>query len=183
MMVNTGVQPAFQWLVDIERRAKQRAKGLPRQEQVQEIWRGISFRVGEVALIASIDEVREILPLPSSLAKVPGSKPWVRGLANIRGALLPVVDLQACLEGKPINVSSRARMLVINQNGMTAGLLVDEVLGIKHFPEQLRDNDTPCKESWLAPFAKGLFPYEESVWTVFNMVALSESELFLNAAL
>lgn len=182
-MVNTGVQPAFQWLIDIERRAKQRAKGLPRQEQVQEMWRGIGFRVGGMTLIASIDEIREVLPLPPSLAKVPGSKPWIKGLANVRGALLPVVDLQACLEGKPTNVNNRVRMLVISQNSVTAGLLVDEVLGIKHFPEQLRDNDTPCKEPWLAPFAKGLFSYEESAWTIFNMLALSESELFLNAAL
>lgn len=172
----------FQWLQDIERRAKKLGRGLPRQEKVQQIWRGIAFRVAENALVTPIHEIREVLIFPSPLAKVPGAKLWVKGLANIRGLLLPVIDLRACLEGTSINLAKRTRILIINQAGITAGLVVDEVLGIKHFPEQLRDLDTPCKQAWLTPFARGLFAYEGTAWTVFDMHALAESETFLKAA-
>jgi twitching motility protein PilI len=172
----------FQWLQDFERRAKQKARWLPRPDKVQQIWRGIAFRVAENLLVTPIRDIREVLNYPSPLAKVPGAKIWVKGLANIRGLLLPVIDLRACLEGTPINIAKRSRILIVNQAGITAGLVVDEVLGIKHFPEQFRDEDAPCKQTWLIPFARGLFAYEKTSWTVFDMHALAESPTFLKAA-
>ncbi|OQY54978.1 MAG: hypothetical protein B6247_09450 [Candidatus Parabeggiatoa sp. nov. 2] len=183
-MANTLAQSPYKWLQDIERRAKQRAKGLPRLEKVvDQIWRGIAFRLGKTYLVTPINEIRDILPYTSQLAKVPGAKSWVKGLANIRGLLLPVIDLNACLEGTPISINNRSRMLIINQAGISAGLLVDEVLGIRHFPEHNRSLDTPCKEAWITDFARRLFTYEEITWTVFDMQALAQSERFLNAAL
>jgi twitching motility protein PilI len=173
----------FQWLQDLEQRARQKGKGLPRQEKVQQIWRGIAFRLGDNLLVTPLNEIREVLHRPIALAKVPGAKAWIKGLANIRGLLLPVIDLQACLGGKPIIIESHTRLLVMNQAGMQAGLLVDEVMGIKHFPEHLRDFNSPCQEPWLSPFARGLFIYEDASWTVFDIHALAESELFLKAAL
>jgi twitching motility protein PilI len=182
-MANTLAQTPFQWLQELERRARQRAKGLPRHEKVDPIWRGIGYRLENNYLVTPINEIREIIPYTSYLAKVPGAKSWVKGLANIRGLLLPIIDLRGCLEGKPITIENRTRMLIINQMGISAGLVVDEILGIKHFPEHIRDMDTPCRESWIAPFARGLFIHEGTTWTVFDMQALAESEQFLKAAL
>lgn len=182
-MANTLAPSPFQWLQDLERHARQRAKGLPRHEKVEQIWRGIAFRLDETYLVTSLSEIREVIPYISQVAKVPGAKSWIKGLANIRGLLLPVIDLTACLEGKPITIESSTRMLIINQAGFSAGLLVDEVLGIKHFPEHLRDIDTPCQVAWIAPFARGMFVYENISWIVFDMRVLTESDLFLNAAL
>ena len=186
-MPGTISQNPFQWLQDIERRAKQKAKGLPRQEKIQQIWRGVAFRLGETLLVTPLTEIREVLHYPRTLARVPGAKSWVKGLANLRGFLLPIIDLQACLESKLVTVGNRSRVIVINQttnqNIIYAGLLVDEVLGIKHFPEHLKDVETPCKYPWLTPFTKGIFVYDEVVWTIFDMHTLSENEGFRNAAL
>ena len=183
MANNISTQSPFSWLQELERRTKQRAKGLPRQQKVESLWRGIAFRLGNAYLITSINQIREILPYPNQLAKVPGAKTWIKGLANIRGLLLPVIDLNACLEGSAISINNRSRMLLINQANISAGLLVDEVLGIKHLPEHQRDLDTPCKQTWIAPFAKGIFSYQEITWTVFDMQALAGNHQFLNAAL
>ncbi len=182
-MANTLAQSPYKWLQDLERRALLRAKGLPRYEKVEQIWRGIAFVLEETYLVTPLNEIREIIHYPGRLAKVPGAKSWVKGLANIRGLLLPVIDLKACLEGNPISINGRSRILIINQAGIDAGLLVDDVLGIKIFHEHHRDLDTPCKEAAYAPFARGLFTSDEFTWTVFDMPALAESDLFLNAAL
>lgn len=176
-------QTPYQWLQDLDRRAKQKSKGLPRAETIQQIWRGIAYRIGETRLVTTIHDIREILHYPRPIAKVPGAKPWVKGLANVRGLLLPVMDLQACIEGTPITLAKPTRVIIINQDGMTAGLVVDEVLGLKHFPEPNRDLETPCKQPWLTPFARGRFNYEEASWTVFDMHALVKSDEFLKAAL
>lgn len=177
------VQTPFQWLQQFEQRARQKAKGLPRQETVQQIWRGIAFRLDNAFLVTALEEIREIIICPTKLARVPGAKSWVKGIANVRGTLLPVINLQDCLEGKPTKIESRTRLIVINQAGIIAGLVVDEVLGIKHFPEQSKDTDQPCQHAWLAPFANGLFYEEAQMWVVFDMQALAKDDKFLKAAL
>jgi twitching motility protein PilI len=176
-------QSPYQWLQELSQRAKQRAKGLPRHEKVEQLWRGVAFRLTNNNLITQLNEISEILPFNGRLAKVPGAKSWVKGLANIRGLLLPVIDLKGCIEGKPITIERHTRLLIINQAGHSAGLLVDEVFGIKHFPEHLRVLDKPCEHAWLVPYAKGTFTNGKKTWTVFDMHTLAQSELFLKAAL
>ncbi|OUD14548.1 chemotaxis protein CheW [Thioflexithrix psekupsensis] len=181
-MANTLAQPPFQWLQELERRARQKARGLPRQEKIQQIWRGIAFRVGTVTLVSGLTEIREVMPVPTVMARVPGAKSWVRGLANVHGQLLPIIDLQACLESHVTILESPTRVLVINHAGINAGLLVDEVIGIKHFPEQHRDSEAICQDIWLAPYARGVFHYEDHTWVVFDLHRLAESDAFLKAA-
>ena len=175
----------FLWLQNIEQLARERAKGLPRQQKVQETWRGIAFRVGKVHLVTPLTEIRAILD-PKTLAtpaKVPGAKPWVRGLANIRGQLWPIIDLQACLGGKATQQENISRLLIINQAGVSAAILVDEVIGIKHFLEIERNKNVQYNEEWFAPFVTQTFTQEEGTWVVFDMHALSKSKTFLEAAL
>jgi len=182
-VTHSTTQTPFQWLQEFERRARQKARGLPRQEEVQQIWRGIAFRLDNALLVTPLNEIREIITCPTRLARVPGAKSWVKGIANVRGMLLPVVDLKDCLDNRITKMESRIRLVVINQAGITAGLMVDDVLGIKHFPEQSRDMNTPCRETWLAPFVRGVFPETDQTWIVFDMQVLAKSEVFLKAAL
>jgi len=184
-MGNIVVNSPFQWLCDLDRRARQRAKGLPRREKIQKIWRGIAFRLKDVLLVTSLDDINQVTNYKTDvteIARVPGAKAWIKGLANVRGVLLPVIDLQACLGASPIAIKNKTRLLSISQSGISAGLLVDEVLGIKYFPEDIRD-DAPCKQKWIAPFAKGSFTFEGSTWIVFDMDTLVKSDVFLKAAL
>ncbi len=58
------------------------------------------FYVGDDRLIAPLNDIKEILNFPSAITKVPGTKPWMLGIANIRGTLLPVIDLQLFLIGR-----------------------------------------------------------------------------------
>jgi len=182
-MENIQTPSPIKWLQDLEQRTKQRVKGLPRPP-VPKIWRGIAFRLGQTYLVTRLSEIREVIPYPNQLAKVPGAKPWIKGIANIRGLLLPVIDLNVTLLlGNSTTINNRSRMLIIKQEGIDAGLLVEEVLGIKNFLLETQDKDTPCKEAAIIPFAGGMFTDEEKTWTVFDMQALVKHELFLKAAL
>ncbi len=175
----------FQWLQALEQQVKQHARGLPRQDTVKKTWRGIAFRMGQYRLVAALDEIQEVLICPVILAKVPGAKPWVRGIANVRGQLRPVVDLQACLGGNITLVENHTRLLIINQGGVSSGVLVDEVQGIKHFPEESRMSldKANIPPDMTAQFIRDTFQHEGHVWIVFDLLALSKSRLFLDAAI
>src|ERR1700691_6554770 len=91
-------------------------------------WVGVALRMaGELYLVAR-EEAREVLGLPTPLARVPGAKSWILGLANIRGQLLPIIDLRAFLGRGPMPSSRNSRVIVVNHRDIPAGLVVDEVL-------------------------------------------------------
>jgi twitching motility protein PilI len=62
------------------------------------------------------DEVREVLMVPPAITRVPGAKSWVRGLANVRGHLLPLVDLREFLGSGVGGTERSARALVANSS-------------------------------------------------------------------
>lgn len=180
MTSSTAKSPVL-LLAEIERRSRQNAAGLPQQEDVTEQWSGIGFRIGELQMLAPLGEVTEILHFPA-MSRVPGTKSWVLGIANVRGNLLPIMDLDGYLHGRRTPVNKRSRVLVINHRGVFAGLLVDEVLGLRHFEEGDRVAELPRIDASVAPYLDKAYRGANETWVVFSMRKLAESPLFLQAA-
>ena len=103
------------------------------------------------------------------------------GVANIRGNLLPVVDLQAFLGGENLASHARTRVLVISQDGIYAGLMVEDVLGIRHFPEELRTKSGSMAGA-MGQFIEGAFVQEGRSWPIFSMPRLAGNDAFQTAA-
>lgn len=168
-------------LKDIERRSGESRTNLPQQEEAHSLWDGILFSVVGTAVVALLSEVKEILNLPSALTRVPGAKSWMLGIANIRGNLLPVIDLQLFLGGKPVAIGKRSRVLVIDHSGVRVGLLVGGVQGIRHF-QQDQQVASPPLTGKLPEFCRSAFRNADEIWPVFDMGVLSDNQEFQVAA-
>jgi len=169
-------------LMDLERRSRKQAAELPQKLEIMEMWNGIAFRVGDLQLIAPMDEVVEILDIPS-LTRVPNSKPWVLGVANVRGNLLPIMDMSGFLFGKGTRLHKRSRLLVVNHESISSGLLVDEVYGMRHFEKEYWSKKLPKHDPVVTPFVDRCYKTEEQTWLVFSMHKLAASPSFHQAGL
>ena len=171
-------------LRDIERRSRDHAQSPPRQRKQRHLWEGIVFTIGDVRFTAPIEEVKEILNLPAGITPVPGTKKWVRGVANIRGSLLPIIDLKQFLEGGTTKTGRRNRVLVIDRQGVYTGLLVGEMARMRHFYDaDRRDVAAADLVADFGPFVKALYVQQGEKWPVFDIPALLEDQNFLVAAL
>ena len=168
-------------LKEIEDLCRDCETGLSRKAEITNEWSGIAFCLGKDQLLAPMDDVVEILDYPE-LSMVPLTQPWVRGIANVRGNLLPVIDLNGYLGNKMTRVTGKTRVLVVDYNGVYSGIVVDEVLGLKHFLEAELTRDTPAVEDVLHPYLQHGFRRNGQVWGVFNLVTLVESHSFLQVA-
>ncbi len=168
----------FQSLRYIERRAKEREGSIPAAVVKQEDWQGVAFTLGGVRVLSVMDEIRELLPYPDSVTNVPGSKGWMLGLANVRGELLPIVDLQHFIGAAPVILSDRARVLVIRHLGMSTGLLVESVQGMRYFAVDKRIQGA-IFEGALGKYVYDVFGLEDGVWPVFSMAALVNDKRFM----
>ncbi len=180
MVSVTRLQP-FAVLREIEQRAKQSAKGLPLQVEIRKTWPGLAFRIQDSHMVAPLNEVSEVLTYPR-LTMVPGAKPWVKGIANIRGSLLPVIHLPAYLGIHSDPPGRRTRLLVVQHAGVRAGLMVDEVLGIKRFDEDERLRELPPTADSTHPYLVGAYLRDGQYWRVYSTHRLAQNPLFLQAA-
>ncbi|WP_448089276.1 chemotaxis protein CheW [Pseudomonas azerbaijanoccidentalis] len=172
---------AFELLLQIDQRCRLLAADLPSQPTRQNSWSGIGFRLGEYWYVAPMGEVSEVLHEPR-VTQVPGVKPWVKGVANLRGRLLPIMDLCAFL-GHELSVARRQRrVLVVEHQDVFAGLMVDEVFGLQHFAQgSLEPVATDAVTGPMAAFVEGCFQGEQT-WRVFSPFALARSQGFMNIA-
>ena len=90
----------------------------------------LCFRVGERVFAMDIMGIREILR-SCVVTPVPNAPPGVAGVLNLRGALLPVVDLhRALLRSDSDEVREEAKLVVARAAGRVAGVQVDQVLEV-----------------------------------------------------
>lgn len=172
----------FELLRELERLARAALTGQGRDAASEREWVGVAFRVSSENFLVAREETREVLGFPSVVTRVPGSKPWIRGLANVRGQLLPVIDLRAFLGGGATNVGRSTRVLVANHREVPAGLLVDEVQGFRRFSDGEFSATLPPTIVRCERYLAGAFRRGVDSWPVFSLRTLLESAEFLQAA-
>ena len=180
-MSDFGQKHPIQLLFEIEQQGKATAKGLPQQVNIKETWSGIGFRIGDINLVAPLNQVSEILHYPN-LTSVPGTRSWVRGVANVRGTLLPVMDLNGYLGKKASAITQKTRILVTKYEDMTVGIVVDEVVGLKHFSDEDKVSAVRKFDESVRNYIQGAFRQNEVETLVFNMHALAMHPQFFQVA-
>jgi twitching motility protein PilI len=172
----------FELLAELERRGRAVSAHADQQAPTGREWVGVALRMaGDLYLVAR-EETREVLGVPASTTRVPGAKPWIRGLANVRGQLLPIVDLRQFFGSGVTPITRNTRVLVVNHREIPAGLLVDEVLGFRRFAEGEFTGDAPPTVARCERYLAGAFRRAQEQWPVLNLRAVLESPAFAEAA-
>ena len=181
MSLQALVQRPFELLLELERRAREAIAAREGAPAAADDWVGIGFRLGAERFVASRGDVREVLPIPEQVTRVPGAKSWLRGIANLRGHLLTLVDLKAFLGAGSAANERAARILIVASRDVPTGLIVDEVVGFRRFtPSDYRD-ETPAGVIRCEHYLEGCYRRGAEVWPRFSFVKLLEDEHFLTA--
>jgi purine-binding chemotaxis protein CheW len=93
----------------------------------------VSFRLNNEEFGVPILDVREII-LMTAITPVPQSPPFVEGVINLRGQILPVVDLRKRFNLPSRDVTPETRVIVIEVNHNALGLIVDAVSEVLRIP-------------------------------------------------
>lgn len=170
----------FNLLLEIDQLYADSGISLPEQKRLQaSIWTGIGFRLGQYHFVIAINHLEEVLTEPT-YTSVPIVKPWLKGVANMRGHLLPVMDLNK-LFGIPSEASRNQRrvMAVKNTDGGYVGFLVDAVYGMQTFNTENQLAEAVSVPESLLSFIAGTYQGEQQKWLIFNAEAFMASPQFL----
>ncbi len=175
------VKQPFELLREIERRSITAHSG-EGGAAMQAEWVGIGFRIGDEQFLASREQVREVLMLPDSMTRVPGARRWLLGIANLRGHLLPLVDLKLLLGSGRTALRRTTRVISVNHREIPAGLVVDEVQGFRRFTDHEFSQTQPETAVRCERYLAGEYRRGDVSWPIFDLFGFIESNLFLQAA-
>ena len=86
----------------------------------------VIFKLGKELFGIDIDVVEGIIKL-QEIVRVPQAPPFVEGITNLRGSVVPVVDLEKRLDLKEHSRNGATRIVVVNMDGLKVGMIVAEV--------------------------------------------------------
>jgi twitching motility protein PilI len=138
----------------------------------------LGLQVGGEAWLVDLVDAGEVLPVPA-ITPVPLTRPWFRGVANIRGNLYSVVDFPAFLGGNPVAPGDQSRLLLLGERfRLGAALLVDRSLGLRN-PAQLR-----AAEGEPEPWARARYADAEGrQWKELDVPQLAQHADFLTVSI
>jgi purine-binding chemotaxis protein CheW len=87
----------------------------------------VVFRLANEEYGAPIGAVQEIVRVPEELTRLPKAPAFIRGVVNLRGAVLPVVDQRTRFDLADIERNDRQRIMVFMIDGVRTGFIVDSV--------------------------------------------------------
>lgn len=96
--------------------------------------RSLIFRAGERVYVCDVEAVREVVPL-GLVTRLPGAPLFVRGLINVRGTIVTVIDAGAYLHERPCDKDGMVMLMDIGTQ--VVGLLVSAVANVR----SIRDDE------------------------------------------
>ncbi|MAW78883.1 MAG: chemotaxis protein CheW [Parvularcula sp.] len=120
----------------------------------------VSFRIGDQEYCVDIMSVREIRGWTPATA-VPHAPHYVRGVINLRGAVLPIVDLASRLGLEPPKPTQRHVIIVTQVGEQIVGLLVDAVSDILSITDQKLQPTPDVASETAKAFVKGLLTVDD----------------------
>ena len=140
-------------------------------------WRALGFKLDDAQLAIPIEQVSELATC-TSFTSVPFVKAWVKGVTNVRGGLLTIVDLSNFLGKAPVQLKRGSRLIVVNSQGLQAALLTNEVLGLRQFEEPSATASITEFDEALRPFLTRAISVDSVQWGVFDLNRLSADDDF-----
>lgn len=137
----------------------------------------IKLSLGKERYGARASQVREIAKAPQ-IAKVPGTPSYILGVVNLRGEIIPVVDLKELMGLERIKPEEMVWLVIVKRERDEVGLLVDEVLDIIQIPSGQIEPPLLTLRSDKGEYLEGEVKIEDGLLGILNL-----EKLLLNTSL
>lgn len=165
---------------ELEHNYEQAAVERPAPPEHVMLWVGTHLGIAGVPVLIGAGELDEIIETPK-VSPIPGTKPWVLGLAAHKGGLLPVFSGDVLFRGTPYSGRVREYCMVIRRQRLHFGLTLSSVNRDMKFPIEERDM-AQAVDPDFADFCLGGFHFEDRFLAVLDIDKLVADSLLSSAS-
>ena len=131
------------------------ASNEPGAGEQQALCQFVTCRIGQEEFALDILSVQEINRMVD-VTRVPKAPPYVEGVINLRGRIVPVIDLRRRFGFPQADRTAQSRIVVVTVLGRTVGLIVDSVTEVIWMPENAMEPSPSLGSTAAAEFTKGV---------------------------
>ena len=115
----------------------------------------VIFKLGRESFGVEIASVQGIIKM-QAITRLPQAPPFIEGVTNLRGQILPVIDLRKRLGVPQTDLTADTRMVIVNLSGTTVGMVVDSVDEVLRINEDIIEALPPISVSVDSQFIRGI---------------------------
>lgn len=140
----------------------------------------LGIRVANKNYLVSLADISEVVAVPE-VKKIPLTRDWLLGIANVRGNLAAITDLARFLGENVQQISSDSRVLLAHARfGVNAGILIERLIGLRDVNTMQLQQDILGEHVWQS---KTYQDENKEDWQEINMEALMAEKEFLQVAI
>lgn len=148
-------------------------------DTTMEVTQYLTFQLGEEMFALDVSQVREVLDF-TTITKVPRAPEFMRGVINVRGSVVPVVDLRLKFGMPKIErtVDTRIVVMEIALDGevMVIGALADAVRNVMELDPAQIENTPNIGARWDTEFIKGIGKHDDQFIIILNVDGVFSAE-------
>lgn len=140
-------------------------------EETEEVFQLVSFQLGQEEFAIDILGVQEIIRLVDITA-VPNSPHYVEGVINLRGKVIPIINLRARFGLPLVEPTKDTRIIVVEVGSLILGFVVDSVEEVLRIPEELIEPPPVSGRMGPAEFHRGIGRIEGRLLILLDLTKL-----------
>ncbi|MCL0035242.1 chemotaxis protein CheW [Thermodesulfovibrionales bacterium] len=140
-----------------------------------EILQLVTFTLDKEEYAVDILKVQEINRM-TEITRVPNSPPQMEGVINLRGKVIPVINLRKRFGLTPKDNDEHSRIMVMDIQGITIGFVMDSVSEVLRVPSSIVEPTPPMATNISTEFIKGIAKMEERLIIILDMDKLIGKE-------
>jgi purine-binding chemotaxis protein CheW len=144
------------------------------EEQVLQL---VTFTLKDEEYAVDILSVQEINRI-TEITKVPKSPHYVEGVINLRGRVMPAINLRKKFGFEEKAIDETSRVIIIDKEGITSGLIVDSVSEVLRIPSNIVE-PPPITSEMNSKYIKGIAKLENKLIILIDIDNLMEKALHL----
>lgn len=110
---------------------------LEEETQMEDDTQLVVFKLDDEEFGVLIESVQEIIRIPEEMSRVPKTADFIEGMVNLRGSVLPVLDMRVRFDLDRIERNDGQRILVLNLDGVQTGFIVDSLSEVLRLPQSI----------------------------------------------
>ena len=147
----------------------------------------LTFRLGDEEYAAHVSKVLNILEM-TNITKVPKAPDYMKGVINLRGMVLPVVDTRIKFGMSPTEFTDKTCIVVMDLNMdndiVHVGALVDQVVAVHEISEEKIGPPPSIGAAYRSEFISGVAQFDDKFIMILDMIrvfSLSEIQMLKDA--
>ncbi len=172
----------FQALQQLTQRVAEFAAPIPDQSDSAENWQAIVFELMGNNFFLPMKHVKEVFPTPG-VTRIPGVQKWVKGIANVRGEILALIDLNDFFATGRASNPVLSRVVAVEIGEMRFGMVVDRVVGMRQVNQSAVQSGAAVScPSEIMNYVSGAVQLDDKEANLFEPLKIIKSDTFDNVS-